>query len=67
MQKTFGFKITVEYDCHDMILENDFLKSFDNDPMRAYKFISDDFTDDPSSFADGHRIVKIELIDEPQP
>lgn len=67
MQKTFGFKITVEYTCHNMILENDFLKSFDNDIMMAYKFISDDFNEDPSAFADSHRIVKIDLIDEPQP
>ena len=62
MEKNIGFKVTVEFDCTDMIDEKTFLDEFNCDPMAAYKFISDNFNDSPINFSEDDRIVKVELL-----
>jgi len=63
MEKNIGFRITVEFDCTDMIDEKTFHDEFNCDPMAAYKFISDNFKDSPLNFSEDDRIVKVELLD----
>ena len=41
MEKNIGFRITVEFDCPDMMDEKIFNDEYGRDPMSAYKFISD--------------------------
>lgn len=62
MEKNIGFRITVEFDCTDMIDEKTFHDEFDCNPMAAYKFISDNFKDSPLNFSVDDRIVKVELL-----
>jgi len=62
MEKNIGFKITVEFDCPDMVDEKTFHDEFDCNPMDAYRFISDDFKDSPLNFSEDDRIVKVELL-----
>ena len=57
-----GFRITVEFDCHDMIDEESFIKEYGGDAMLAYKFISDNFHDSPLNFSTDDRIVKVEVL-----
>jgi hypothetical protein len=61
-----SFKITVEFDCHDMIDDESFIKDFGSDAMLAYKFISDDFNDSPLNFSSDDRIVKVEVLRQPE-
>ena len=60
--KSIGFKITVEFDCKDMIDYEQFQGEFGGDPMKAYKYISNDFEDSPLNFYTNDRIVKVELL-----
>lgn len=62
MEKNIGFRITVEFDCLDMIDEKIFHDEYGGDPMTAYKFISDNFSDSPLNFSSDDRIVKVELL-----
>lgn len=57
-----GFKITVEYICENMIDLEDFERDFKNDPMTAYKAMSDDFKDSPTNFSEKEKVVKVELL-----
>lgn len=58
-----GFKVTVEYYIDNMIDLEDLVNDFNNDPMAAYKDISDNFQDHPSNFTDNHKIIKIEMYE----
>ena len=60
--KNKGFKVTVEFECPDMISEDDFLEEFNNDPMSAYRFISDNLSDSPGNFSSKERVLKVETI-----
>jgi hypothetical protein len=62
MDKNIGFKVTVEFDCTNMIDEKTFHDEFNCDPIAAYKFISDNFNDSPINFSEDDRIVKVELL-----
>ena len=62
MEKNIGFRITVEFDCSDMMDEKTFHDEYGSDPMAAYKFISDNFSDSPLNFSNDDRIVKVELL-----
>ena len=62
MEKNIGFRITVEFDCSDMIDEQTFQDEYGGDPISAYKFISDNFLDSPLNFSNEDRIIKIELL-----
>lgn len=55
-----GFKITVEFDCPDMIDEQDFHEEFGCNPDAAYKSIA--INDSPLSFCKDQRIVKVEVL-----
>ena len=59
---SIGFRITVEFDCPNMIDEETFIKLFLSDPTAAYKYISDNYNDNPSNFSSEERIIKIELL-----
>jgi len=59
---SIGFRITVEFDCPNMIDEETFIKLFLSDPAAAYKYISDNYNDNPSNFSSEERIIKIELL-----
>ena len=63
MEKNIGFKITVEFDCTNMIDERIFHDEFNCDPMDAYKFISNNFKDSPLNFSEDDRIIKVELLE----
>lgn len=62
MEKNIGFRITVEFDCSNMMGEKTFHDEYGSDPMAAYKFISDNFLDSPLNFSDDDRIIKVELL-----
>ena len=62
MEKNIGFRITVEFDCSDMMDEKTFHDEYGCDPMAAYKFIQDNFNDSPINFSEDDRIVKVELL-----
>ena len=62
MEKNISFRITVEFDCSDMMDEKTFHDEFNCDAMEAYKFISDNFSDSPLNFSNDDRIVKVELL-----
>lgn len=59
---SIGFRITVEFDCPNMIDEETFIKRYMSDLTAAYKFISDNYGDNPSDFSSEERIIKIELL-----
>ena len=59
---SIGFRITVEFDCPNMIDKETFIKLFLSDPTAAYKYISDNYSDNPSNFSSEERIIKIELL-----
>lgn len=59
---SIGFRITMEFDCPNMIDEETFIKLFLSDPTAAYKYISDNYSDNPSNFSSEERIIKIELL-----
>jgi hypothetical protein len=61
-----AFKITVEFYCYDMIDGETFIKDYDGDAMLAYKFISDNFNDSPLNFSSGDKIVKVEVLRQPE-
>ena len=56
MEKNVGFRITVEFDCSDMMDEKTFHDEYGCDPMAAYKFISDNFNDSPINFSEDDRM-----------
>jgi len=62
MEKNIGFRITVEFDCSDMIDDKTFQDEYGGNPMAAYKFISDNFSDSPLNFSSDYRIIKIEFL-----
>jgi len=57
-----GFRITVEFDCLNMIDIKSFQEDFGSDPVACYRFISDGFSDSPANFSVEDRIVKIEIL-----
>lgn len=61
-----GFKVTVEFYCEDMIDEQTLKDEYNNDPFLAYKFISDNFNDSPLNFSTYDKIVKVELLRQPE-
>lgn len=62
MEKSIGFKVTIEYICPHMMSEKDF-EEFGFDPMEAYRIISDDFVDSPVNFSESENVVKVELLE----
>ena len=62
MEKNIGFRITVEFDCSDMMDEKTFHDDYGCDPMAAYKFISDNFSDSPLNFSNDDRVIKVEVL-----
>lgn len=62
MSKILDLKVTVEFICKDMINEDE-LKKFNSDPLKAYKYISDDFADSVINFSDTEKIIKVEVIE----
>ena len=62
MEKNIGFRITVEFDCSDMMDEKTFHDEYGCDAMAAYKFISDNFSDSPLNFSNEDRVIKVELL-----
>ena len=62
MEKNIGFKVTVEFDCTEMMDEKTFHDEFGCDAMAAYKFISGNFLDSPINFSIDDRVVKVELL-----
>lgn len=64
MEKNLGFRVTVEFDCLEMMDEKTFHDEFNCNVLAAYRFISDNFSDSPLNFASDDRIIKIELIDK---
>jgi hypothetical protein len=61
-KENLSFRITVEFDCMDMIDKKTFHKEFNSDPEAAYKFISDNLNDSPLCFSTCQKITKIEII-----
>jgi hypothetical protein len=61
-EKGLTFKVTVEYLCHRMITETDLKDFYNGDAMSCYKFISNDFKDSATSFADKEKVIKVEVI-----
>lgn len=60
-----SFKVTVEFLCHNMLDEEEFINDFNSDAMLAYKFISDDFDEHVLNFSsDNGKIVKVEIAKE---
>ncbi len=55
------FKVTVEYICPNMIDAESLVNEFNNDPMKAYKFISDNFGDSPYNFSESEQVTKVVL------
>ena len=66
MSKHLAFKVTVEYICHDMVDEETLQTQYGGDPLEAYRYISDDFTDSPASFSNSERVVKVEITNQPE-
>ena len=58
------FMVTVEYICPNMCEEEELKRDFNNDPMEAYRYVSDNFTDSPAGFCDSEKVVKVEVIKE---
>ena len=63
MDDNVSFKITIEFICHNMIEAKSLAEDFNNDPMLAYKYMSDDFTDSVYNFSDEEKIIKVEVIE----
>lgn len=59
MEKNIGFRITVEFDCLNMMDEKTFHDEYGCDPWMAYKSITDNFSESPLNFSNVDRIVKI--------
>lgn len=57
-----GFKVTVEYTCPSMVDEETFKKEYNNDPLGAYKSISDNFSDSPDNFSEKEKVIKVEIL-----
>lgn len=64
MSKILDFKVTVEFICKDMINEDE-LKKFNSDPLKAYKYISEDFGESVINFSDKEKVIKVEIIKKP--
>jgi hypothetical protein len=65
MNKNLSFKVTVEYYCNNMVSVEELKTEFENNPLKAYQFISDDFKDSASSFAETEKVIKVEIITNP--
>ena len=61
-----GFKVTIEFECLDMIDKDTFKKEFNSNPLEAYKYISDDFNDDVLNFCEYRKgnILKVEVLEQ---
>lgn len=57
-----GFKVTIEFSCPNMIDEETLNRDFGGDLMKAYKFICDDFRDNPYNFSEKEDVVKVERL-----
>lgn len=62
MENTIAFRVTVEYDCPDMVDEKTFYEEYGGNAMAVYKVISDNFRDSPCNFTEVERVVKVEVI-----
>lgn len=62
MSTDVSFRVTVEYDCDYMVSKEDLKNDFNNNPMEAYKYISNGFEDSPINFSQKERVVKVEII-----
>lgn len=63
MSKILDFKVTAEFICKNMINEDE-LKEFNSDPLKAYQFISDNFGDSVINFSDKEKVIKVEIIEK---
>lgn len=44
--------VTVTYKCPNFITESELAEYYDNDPLRCYKYVSDNFGDEPFNFGE---------------
>jgi hypothetical protein len=49
-----------------MVDEETLQNQYGGDPLEAYRYISDDFTDSPASFSNSEKVVKVEIIKQPE-
>lgn len=50
--KSLTFLVTVTFRCENMLDRSELETEYGNDPMAAYKDISDNFADHPANFGD---------------
>lgn len=63
MGENINFRVTVSFDCYNMVSEKDFHDEFDCNPMAAYRFISDNFRDSVINFStDEEEVISVELL-----
>ena len=62
MNDLIGFKVTIEFDCLNMIDEKSFKDNFNNDPLEAYRYISDDFKDSVLNYSNSEKIIKVSVL-----
>lgn len=62
MEKSIGLRVAVEFDCPNMLSEQDFHDQFGSDPMAAYRFISDNLSDSASSFSSDERVISVRVL-----
>ena len=62
MGDNVGFRVTVEFDCLDMIDEKTFYEKYKGCPVAAYKIISNNFEDSPLDFCDKCRVTNVALL-----
>lgn len=62
MENTIAFRVTVEYDCPDMVDEASFYREYEGNAMAVYREISDNFRESPWNYTEVERVVKVEVI-----
>ena len=67
MEKSIGLMVTVEFDCPNMLSEQDFHDQFGSDPMAAYRVISDNLSDNPWNFSSDERVISVKVSGDSTP
>ena len=64
MGNNIGFKITVEFECPNMIDDKTLQEEYGGNVMAAYQFISDNFKESVINFSTREKVIGVEILND---